>query len=635
MTRQYTFKTNFSAGEISPRLFGRGDLKAWENGASRLRNVVLQPTGGVARRPGMHFLAEVPGKARMIAFEFNTEQIFLLVLSHFRLDVYQDGYLVAGNIAAPWPRQELDHLNWVQNADTLFVAHPQFQTRRITRTGFESWTVTPFNFTNKGVREMIPHFKFATRDATLTPSGTTGTIRLTASEPVFAAEGHIGVAFRLWGGEVRITDVISETEADAEVRVDLEETAPTKDWTEAAVSQVRGWPRTVAFHQNRLVLGGMRDLPNHIWMSEINDIYSFDLGTGESDQAIHFELLSDQVNAIRGMLSGTNLQVLTSGGEWLVTGDPLTPASIQVKRQARIGSRSDRQVPPRVVEGTTLFVSRGGDALNEFALADVDQVFQVADLSLLAEHFVKDIVDLDYQHEDRLVYAVLGDGTIGALTQFRAEEVTAWTRIETDGTILGATVVREFVYLLVERANGYSLEVLEPELQVDSGLTGTADPATVDWSGLEHLEGHEVAIVADGRVLPRQTVVNGAVTLDTPASEVSIGLPFAHEIQPLPPLASNAIGTDYTIKIRLLRATFRLLDSHGLTVDVGQGMHPVPFQGFGEGLLDQAPAAFSGDKSVRALGWRASGMEPLWRIESDTPLPFTLLAVTMEIKVND
>lgn len=635
MTRQYTYKTNFSAGELSPRLFGRGDIKAWENGGSRLRNVVLQPTGGLTRRPGMHFLAEVPGKARMIAFEFNTEQIFLLVLSHFRMDVYQDGYLVAGNISAPWPRQELDHLNWVQNADTLFVAHPQFQTRRITRTGFESWTITPFDFTNKGVREMIPHFKFATRDATLTPSGTTGSVRLTASEPVFAEQGHIGVPFRLSGGMVRITAVVSETEADAEVRVDLEHTTPTKDWTEAAVSQVRGWPRTVAFHQNRLVLGGMRDLPNHIWMSEINDIYSFDLGTGESDEAIHFELLSDQVNAIRGMLSGTNLQVLTSGGEWLVTGDPLTPASVQVKRQARIGSRSDRQVPPRVVEGTTLFVSRNGDAVNEFALADVDQVFQVADLSLLAGHFVKDVVDLDYQHEDRLVYAVLGDGTIGALTQFRAEEVTAWTRIDTEGTILGATVVREFVYLLVERANGYFLEVLEPELEVDAGLSGTANPATVDWSGLEHLEGQEVAIVADGRVLPRQSVSDGAVTLETPASEVTVGLPFAHEIEPLPPLATNAIGTDHGIKIRLIQATFRLLESHALTVDVGQGLHPVPFQSFGDGLLDQPMTAFSGDKPVRALGWRASGMEPLWRIESDTPLPFTLLSVTMEIKVND
>ena len=46
-------KTSFAAGELAPELLGRGDLRAWENGARRLRNVFLQPTGGVTRRPGL------------------------------------------------------------------------------------------------------------------------------------------------------------------------------------------------------------------------------------------------------------------------------------------------------------------------------------------------------------------------------------------------------------------------------------------------------------------------------------------------------------------------------------------------------------------------------------------------------
>ena len=42
-------KTNFTAGQVSPNLLGRGDLKIYENGARRLENVIIHPTGGVSR----------------------------------------------------------------------------------------------------------------------------------------------------------------------------------------------------------------------------------------------------------------------------------------------------------------------------------------------------------------------------------------------------------------------------------------------------------------------------------------------------------------------------------------------------------------------------------------------------------
>lgn len=634
MTRQYKVKTNFTAGELDQRLLGRGDLRAWENGALRLRNVFLHPTGGVSRRDGLQFLAELPGPGRLIAFEFNTEQIYLLVFTHFRLDIYQDGELIAGNIDSPWWQAVLDEIVWVQSADTLFVSHPTMRTWLVTRTGAGEWSIDPMAFSNLGQRQQIPHHKFASREAELTPSGTTGTITLECTEPLFD-EDHVGVAFRLHGGEVRVTEVISQTVAEADVRIDLEEATSTTDWTEAAFSNVRGWPATVAFHQNRMVLGGSRDLPNHVWMSQVDDIFNFDVGEGLDDEAIHFELLSDQVNAVRGMLSSTHLQIFTSGGEWMVSGDPLTPKTVQVSRQTQIGSRTDRYVPPRRVDGTTLFVSRSGDKLSEYALTDAEQSFMITDLALLAGRMVKDAIDLDYDGERRMVFAVLGNGGVATLTQFRTEEVTAWSRQDTAGTAHAVAVVREFVYLLVERASGYFLEVFEPAILLDSSLAGDADPPTETWSGLDHLEGETVAIVADGNWVSPKTVEDGTIVLDEPASQVEAGLAYRHEVVPLPPLARNALGTDYAIKVRLIRATFRLLETVDLRVDVGDGPRPVSFRTFGDDPPDAALEPFTGDTNVRALGWQPSGVEPLWRIDSEAPLPFTLLSVTSELKVND
>lgn len=88
-------------------------------------------------------------------------------------------------------------------------------------------------------------------------------------------------------------------------------------------------------------------------------------------------------------------------------------------------------------------------------------------------------------------------------------------------------------------------------------------------------------------------------------------------------------------KARPVEIIFRLQDTAVLRLDTGKGLMDVPFKRFGGGLLDSPPAPFSGDKQVRALGWRKNATEPLWRIEQDAPFHFTLLAVMTEIKLND
>ena len=635
MTRRHVYKTNFTGGELDPLLLGRGDLRAYENGARELTNVTLHPTGGVSRRPGLQFLADLPGPARLIPFEFSVDQVYVLAFSDYRMDVYQDGQLIVGNIADPWQQGTLPELAWVQSADTLIVTHPNSVPRLITRDGAGAWSITTIKFASIGPRHMVPHAKVAPSDVTLDPAATTGTgVRFVASADHFTAN-HQGARLRLHGGEAQITNFVDARNVDCEIRIDLSSDEATVDWSEAAYSLANGWPAIAAFHQNRLVLGGGATLPNRIFLSKTDDLFNFDPGTGLDDEAIDFELLSDQVNAVRGLLSGRDLQVFTSGGEWRVTGDPLTPTSIQVKRQTRVGSRSDRYTAPKVIDGATVFVGRTGDRLNEFNYSEVDAAYLTDDLTLLAKHLVTDIVELDYQPSKRLLYCVQGDGSLAVLTQYRSEKVTAWSRVTTQGQARAIAVIDPYVYLVVERDGGHFLEVLEEAVRLDAAQTGVADPPTDTWSGLDHLEGQSVSVVADGIVKAPVTVSGGAIQLDAPASEIVAGLDYSHVVEPLPPLVSNAIGTGHGIKVRLIEATFRLFETQALAVDTGAGSEPEPFQLLGNGLLDAPVAPFTGDKSVRALGWRPAGVEPLWRIAGDAPLTFTLLSVTTELKVND
>jgi len=354
MSRIRQVKTTFTAGEVSRTLLGRGDLRAYENGALTLQNVFIQPTGGVTRRAGMRYVDNARGAGRLISFEFNTEQTYLLVLTAGKLDVYADGTNIA-TLDAPWDETHIRNIAWTQSADTMLLVHPDMPPLTLNRNAGGVFSLNGWGFytSDANVRRQ-PYYKFAATGVSLTPAATTGTTTLTASANVFS-EDHEGTRLRVGGKEVVITDFNSATVVTVDVIETLLTTTPTIDWQEQAFSAVRGYPGSVAFHQGRLVIGGSRDLPNRLWFSKSGDLFNFDLGTGLDDQSIEFAILSDQVNAIRGLFSGRHLQVFTSGAEWMVTGDPLTPTTVQLKRQTRIGSLTDRHIPPVSVDGRDPF----------------------------------------------------------------------------------------------------------------------------------------------------------------------------------------------------------------------------------------------------------------------------------------
>ena len=613
---------------------------------------------------GFHLWTDSGGASpgRLIAFAFNTEQTYLLALTDRNLAVYSGDVRIA-DLPTPWTGAQVGQVVWAQSADTLLMTHPDVPPVAVTRNtigsgpaAVEDWRTAGWRFLEEdstdeddepiGAALRQPYRKFADPETTLAPSGTdrNASIALTASEPVFD-NGHIGHRLRLGGRQVEVTAVQSPTRASATVKQTLLSMDATKDWEEPAFSARRGWPATVAFHQDRLVIGGSRDLPNRIWLSKSGDLFNFDLGEGLDDDGIEFAILSDQVNAIRAVFSGRHLQVLTSGAEWMVTGDPLTPGNIQLKRQTRIGSPVDRQVPPRDVDGATLFAARNGRELREFLFADVEQAYRADDLALLARHLVDTPVDQDYDPLNRLLHIVMADGSLATVTVYRAEKVTGWSRQETDGKFRAVSVVDRTVFAIVERAGGRYIERFDTALATDSALTGSAltgsaltgsdGAGKAVWSGLGHLEGRTVAVLADNAVRRPLAVAGGAIALDRPAGTIEAGLPFSSRIRALPPVAQTPRGASHGSPVRLVEAVFRLLDTRMLRIDTGAGPRTVPFRTLGSaGLLDAAPPAFTGDVAIRALGW-LKGAAPAWSLEQSDPLPFTILAVSTELKVGD
>jgi hypothetical protein len=222
MSRVRILTTNFTSGEISRLLLGRGDLRAYDNGALSLRNLLIHPTGGITRRPGMAYSANARGPGRLVAFEFSIEQTYLLAFSEYRVDVHHGDELVA-TVDTPWTASQLGQITWTQSGDTLLICHPDVAPRKLKRTGETSWSLEEWRFLVEGGAIRQPWYRFAAVGVTLTPSATTGFITLTASSPVFVA-GHAGVRLRVAGKQCTVTEFVSGTQVKALVNETLANT---------------------------------------------------------------------------------------------------------------------------------------------------------------------------------------------------------------------------------------------------------------------------------------------------------------------------------------------------------------------------------------------------------------------------
>jgi hypothetical protein len=194
MARFVNIVTNFSTGELDPLLRSRVDQEFYNNALAKATNVLIQPQGGLRRRPGTKHILELPNSStpsaangvRLVSFQFSVTDSYMLCFTHLRMYVIKNGVVItningSGNnyLTTTVSSDMVDDMCWTQSADTLIVVHPDLQPVRITRTTDSAWTATSITF------ESIPKYSFDLRtfepQATVTPSAVSGNITLTVS----------------------------------------------------------------------------------------------------------------------------------------------------------------------------------------------------------------------------------------------------------------------------------------------------------------------------------------------------------------------------------------------------------------------------------------------------------------------
>jgi hypothetical protein len=663
MARFVTIQTNFTAGEIDPLLRSRIDIKSYENGLETAQNVLCQPQGGITRRSGLRYINALPNSGtesaangvRLVAFEFSTSDSYMLAFTHNRMHVYKNGALItningSGNSyldtsGVSLSSARLANMCWTQSADTLIVVHEDLAPIKIVRGGTDAtWTASAISF------DSIPKYAFtlsvSNPAGTLTPSAVSGKVTLTASSAVFSA-GSVGQYINVVPqGRAKIVQFTSTTVVNAITEFPFFNTSAIANgnWElesgyENVWSAGKGWPRTVTFHQGRLYFGGSKSRPSTVWGSKVGIFFDFEGTEGLDDDSVEATLDTNTFNAITDIISGRDLMIFTTGGEFYVPQqglEPITPTSFFVSTTGRAGSKQGIRV--QQLESGVLFIQRQGKILSEIAYSDTQLTYLTSKISLLSGHLLKNPTRMalrravDTDENDLLLITNATDGSIAAYSIMRSQNVIAPSEFVTAGAeFLDVGVDITTIYVVVKRTISgtaqYYVERFDHTLLTDSAKTGGV-ASTVSMS---HVVGKEVNVLLDGIVQANQTVAGGG-TVTFPrasASSYEVGLPITVQATTMPIDLKIQSGTRLGFKKRIVEVNALVYETQNMVIN---GIE-VPFRSFDTvSTLDADVPDYTGTKVLHGiLGY---SNEAKITVTQSAPLKFTLLGLEYKVGVH-
>ena len=645
MARFVEIQTNFTTGELDPLVRARVDLKAYDNALETAQNVICQPQGGLTRRPGTQFINELGGSpengVRLIAFEFSTSDSYMLCFTNDTMYVYKNKALVHTQTSTGIVSANLDQMCWTQSADTLIVVNEDMQPRKIVRNTDTSWTISAITF------DSIPKYAFTlttTNPAgSITASDVSGKVTITATSAVFNS-GHVGQYINASPqGRAKIVKFNSSTSVNVVTEFPFFDTTATTtgNWEletgyESVWSGTKGWPISVTFHQGRLYFGGSKSRPSTIWGSKVGLFFDFEAIEGLDDDAVEATLDTNTFNAITDIISGRDLQVFTTGGEFYVPQEgltPITPTDFFFSTTSRNGSREGVRV--KSLESGVLFIQRQGKALSEIAYSDTQLTYVTSKISLLAGHLLKGPKRMDIRRavatdeNDLLLIVNEDDGTMAVFSLLRLQNVIAPSEFTTDGSYIDVGVDITDIYSVVKRTDSgsdkYYVEVFDSERLTDSAVVGT----TSTTANMAHIEGSVVNVLSDGYVENNQTVpAGGTVTfVNPPTTSSEVGLPIDIQVKTMPLNIKAQAGTRIGFRKRVVEVNAILLNTQNLVINGNL----VPIRSLGAGGLDTAVPEFTGTKVLHGiLGYSNDGQIT---VTQSAPLKFTLLGLEYKVSV--
>ena len=458
-------------------------------------------------------------------------------------------------------------------------------------------------------------------------------------------------------GVATIDTVTDAQNVVATVEGEMPSTDTAVSWQESAFSSYQGYPRTIALFDNRLVFAGTKKKPQAFFYSEINNYDNFLAATTLADAPFFVETLSEDQSSVQWLTTQRELFVGTASVEGVLTTRKQDEAQSAenlpiVRWNESMGSAHRPALPLR---DSLLTLQRGRTTLNMIAYSLEKDGYTGEEVSLLCPHlFSSGVLQMAHLREPYTgAFTVQEDGTLCHMIYEPKLEVTGWCKYTTQGGNFESIAVlpssgnestdEDEVWVSVERTiNGTTRRHIE-HFQVGNTTKQNAGDADNMWyldaavkttgsglttiTGLDHLEGETVCVLADG-IKGSYIVSAGSITLSVAADTVLVGLPVSSEFEPFDLEVEGSFGKRkqlYDSKILVWRSL------GGAVAHDGKEYQDLVYHTAGETMGESIPLK---DGYVEVFHESSYGRQKYWRVKHDEPYPFTLQAVVQSFTVS-
>lgn len=435
-------------------------------------------------------------------------------------------------------------------------------------------------------------------------------------------------------GIVHITSYVNEKEVRGTVTRKLGTDKPTKEWNEPAFSKYRGYPRAIAIFEERMVLGGTNYQPQTIWMSKVNDWDNY-LLSDLDDAGLSYTLNSDTLSTIKYFVAHDILVIGTTEGEFTASAsdssEAMTPGNAVFRRRSVYGCEN---IPGVRVGSVVLFVQRGGRKVREFVYSWESDSYYATNLTELAEHITESgIREIALQRQPNcILWCVLNNGSLAAMTYEREQEVIAWHRHDSDLLFKSLAVVKkgenEILYVICKIGENLCFEriAIDEDCYLDAAKIYSNNTSKI-LTGLEYLEGKIVEVVADGAHYTDLEVKNGKIEIPVIASEIIAGLGYSAELTPLSYEFNLQDGSSLMRRKNIIQIKAVLYDTVGGEFRCGEEVNWYPLFSYDvdHDSLDAPLKVFNGEIKIPISGGYVDHLSI--SIRHNIPFPFKIKAL--------
>ena len=446
-------------------------------------------------------------------------------------------------------------------------------------------------------------------------------------------------------GVVEITSIENGKTAKVNILNGIKEGEPSHKWKLGSWNRGSGYPKLCTFYQDRFVVAATNKKPNYIWMSRTGDYPNFGVekveGTITDDSAITLPVINRKMCEIRHLIPANDLIILTSGNEWIVSGDKtITPTNCNLKTQTQRGALS---CEPQFIGNRCVFVQERGGTVRDMGYSYESDNYTGQDLTLFVKTRVRGYLTITSayaQDPDSIIYYIRNDGEINCLTYIPEQKVYGWSHFVTNGKYLYCESVSEgeqdSLYILVERTlQGKKVKCIERMVPLYSDDVNVfldcyvefKSSNAIDSINIPHLSGQTVQVVIDDNQQPDVVVPDdGLLQLNVSGSNIKIGLPFTSKIR-VPSVEMQM--QDGTLQGRVATVSRVVLRVHksfggkiGRTFDRMDDITLPPdklFTGDKPVILPKMGVNYSTDTSIC--------------IKHNDPFPFNLLSITRIVEI--